>query len=392
MFSLQLDSHAIKSRSLQQQKGTFGYNRLILHTKIQRQTHDNAALENYYIQTFNNVRFLNSRLSKWGLLDQAREAVFESLAQRQTFARSLITDEAVPVGNMSLTQREIIDNMSAFLNYSPVAIKANRLFFQNSIYNRQLVYFDRYIYVLNNAAEISDFRNRPDLYIFQKLTQMSLAKQITLDHLSDSYSAVQLQGYCVGELMQKQLRKCHPDILVNYKDKVYGFSASYHKNQFLANPDKYKHVKLPDKLPVQFEKKNLVKKVAKQVECTAYLEHHLGSIVMKVLAQLGYKRLKYPTLNCKDTALKFIAISLKALNPNVKEELRQKYRERLQKFMRHCQLAEEIHEEQQKKQRAPEAWQQWDEENLLKLTKEFAEFMEVINAQDSEEYFQSFIR
>lgn len=31
---------------------------------------------------------------------------------------------------------------------------------------------------------------------------------------------------------------------------------------------------------------------------------------------LGYKRLKYPTINCKETALKFIAISLKALNPN----------------------------------------------------------------------------
>lgn len=110
-----------------------------------------------------------------------------------------------------------------------------------------------------------------------------------------------------------------PDILVTYRDKIYGFSSSFHKNKFMANPDKYKSVQLPDKLPVQFEKKNLVKKVAKQVECTAYLEHHLGSIVMRVLAQLGYKRLKYPTLTCKDTALKFIAISLKASNPNATE-------------------------------------------------------------------------
>ena len=157
---------------------------------------------------------------------------------------------------------------------------------------------------------------------------------------------------------------------MTYRDKVYGFSSSYHKNHFMANPEKYKSVQLPDKLPVQFEKKNLVKKVAKQVECTAYLEHHLGSIVMRVLAQLGYnylliinfffwlihfflneyffffdyflmfgknlnffltgyKRLKYPTLTCKDTALKFIAISLKASNPNASESCRQKYREKL---------------------------------------------------------------
>lgn len=42
-----------------------------------------------------------------------------------------------------------------------------------------------------------------------------------------------------------------------------------------------------DKLPVEFDKKNLVKKVAKNGQCTAYLEHYLGGIVMKVLAQLG---------------------------------------------------------------------------------------------------------
>lgn len=44
------------------------------------------------------------------------------------------------------------------------------------------------------------------------------------------------------------------------------------------------NVKLPDKLPVTFAKKNLVKKVAKEADCTAYLEHHLGHIVMRVLA------------------------------------------------------------------------------------------------------------
>lgn len=86
------------------------------------------------------------------------------------------------------------------------------------------------------------------------------------------------------------------------------------------------NVKLHDKLPVTFSAKNLVKKVAKKGNCTAFLEHHLGNIVMRVLAQLGYKRLKYPTINCKETALKFIAISLKACNPNKDESYRQKYK------------------------------------------------------------------
>lgn len=75
-------------------------------------------------------------------------------------------------------------------------------------------------------------------------------------------------------------------------------------------------VKLPDKLPVEFEKKNELKKIAKRNDCTAFLEHHLSNIMMKSLAQLGYKRPKYPTLSSKESAMKFLAISLKATNPN----------------------------------------------------------------------------
>jgi adenylate/nucleoside-diphosphate kinase len=74
---------------------------------------------------------------------------------------------------------------------------------------------------------------------------------------------------------------------------------------------------------------------------------------MRVLAQLGkfsfsflgYRRLKYPGLTCKETALKFIAISLKAYNQNKDAEYRQKYKTNLSLFLKHCGMAEEIKEE-----------------------------------------------
>ena len=58
----------------------------------------------------------------------------------------------------------------------------------------------------------------------------------------------------------------------------------------MSNPIKYQNVELYDKLPVEFDKRNLVKKVAKKGQCTAYLEHYLGQSVMKVLAQLGISK------------------------------------------------------------------------------------------------------
>jgi adenylate/nucleoside-diphosphate kinase len=52
--------------------------------------------------------------------------------------------------------------------------------------------------------------------------------------------------------------------------------------------------------------------------------------------------MKYPTLSCKETVLKFIAISLKANNPNKDHLYRAKYQKKLNEFLRHCEYPQEI--------------------------------------------------
>ena len=51
---------------------------------------------------------------------------------------------------------------------------------------------------------------------------------------------------------------------------------------------------------------------------------------MKILSQLSEKRRKYPTINSQETALKFIAISLKDNNPNQNAFYRKKYQKKLE--------------------------------------------------------------
>jgi adenylate/nucleoside-diphosphate kinase len=70
---------------------------------------------------------------------------------------------------------------------------------------------------------------------------------------------------------------------------------------------------------------------------------------MRVLAQLGYRRLKYPTVSSKETALKFLAISLKASNPNKDEKYREKYKEKLDKFIKHCNYSQDLKNEYERK-------------------------------------------
>lgn len=132
---------------------------------------------------------------------------------------------------------------------------------------------------------------------------------------------------------------------MKYKDKVYVLSSPNAMKMFIKNPAMYELAKLQDKLPVQFEKKSDLKKIARKNDCTAFLEHHLSNIMMKCLAQLGYRRPKYPTLGSKESALKFLSVSLKANNPNKDEEYRQKYKEMLKKFIKESNYSQEIREE-----------------------------------------------
>lgn len=87
--------------------------------------------------------------------------------------------------------------------------------------------------------------------------------------------------------------------------------------------------------------------------------------------------------------MKFIAISLKANNPNKDEAYRAKYTEKLQLFLKHCAYSGEIREEFRGKEEtnAKNLWNEWDEENLLKITHEFADFRESLKDVDKEIYF-----
>jgi adenylate/nucleoside-diphosphate kinase len=111
---------------------------------------------------------------------------------------------------------------------------------------------------------------------------------------------------------------------------------------------------------------------------------------MKSLAQLGYRRPKFPTLGSKESALKFLAISLKANNPNKDMEYRQKYLEKLNRFIKECSYSQEIRAELDRK--AKGHWESYEEENLLKLCEEYHQFLNEVNAVDKNKYFSQFIR
>lgn len=124
--------------------------------------------------------------------------------------------------------------------------------------------------------------------------------------------------------------------------------------------------------------------MAKRGDCTSYLELHLKNIIIRVLAQLGYQRLKYPRLSCKETVLKFIAISLKANNKNKDAAYRAKYQAKLERFLEHCSYAHELLS-------APRG-NEIDEERFLEKAEVFDKFMREMESSEKRKYFQQFIK
>jgi adenylate kinase family enzyme len=67
VFSLQLSDNDIKKRVAATKSNKYGYDPSVVNERIQRYKDDLIAMENYFMNKYNNIRFLDGRISKWGV-------------------------------------------------------------------------------------------------------------------------------------------------------------------------------------------------------------------------------------------------------------------------------------------------------------------------------------
>lgn len=131
----------------------------------------------------------------------------------------------------------------------------------------------------------------------------------------------------------------------------------------------------------------------KQLDPNTYLDTKLGKTIMKVLAQLGQNMLKYPSLSIQETSMKFIALSLKAHNQYRDAFYRQKYKAKLETFVSHCKMSDNI-----LAQKSLVAGLEGDirlateKSHLLQLAQEFQDFGDKLRSCEKTEYFDEFIQ
>ncbi len=122
---------------------------------------------------------------------------------------------------------------------------------------------------------------------------------------------------------------------IEYKSKYYIFETPNKMNKFVNNPGKYTKLQFPVKIIEKIPKEQ--SKVNFEITKT-YLETNFGSIITKGLLELSKNRIKYPHQNTKETAIKYLALYLKANNPNNNEYSKIKYTNKLNEFLKNSKL------------------------------------------------------
>lgn len=158
--------------------------------------------------------------------------------------------------------------------------------------NRYLTFYNFKLYNLVSYKHFKDFKKQPYLYLDKNLFKQfqEMPSQITYENLQEKGIKPIQDGYDVVELSNKVFAQGRKNLLVEYKKKFYLFNNVKNLQTFMKTPHLFAEVKLPEKyLGQKQESTNKNKRNNNKDSSSSYLENNLSNIVMKVLANLGFK-------------------------------------------------------------------------------------------------------
>ena len=209
-----------------------------------------------------------------------------------------------------------------------------------------LEYKDDY-HLFCSQIHMNLYKDNPDQFFIDNELPPVLPTRVPLFKCAESISkphSFALQGHCPVQLKNTNiLEKGQALLKVKFDEQLFLFKNNTNLQKFMMLHENYIDVKLPVKIP--FEEKKLDTEILEAENSVAFLEESLGHLVTKGLLEIACNRLKYPTLSVKETALKMLALFLKANNPNNPQYLTNKYNAQIQEFTKKCQIPSYLYHE-----------------------------------------------
>ena len=123
VFSLLINENEVFDRIKKAKKEKFGYDMQIVNDRINNIEKELGSLESYYIDTFDNLRYISTQISKWGMYDQARKLIIDQREKKYKLGISLITGSPCIVSTLGFITKDILQSIADISNYSSVALR-----------------------------------------------------------------------------------------------------------------------------------------------------------------------------------------------------------------------------------------------------------------------------
>uniref|UniRef100_A0A8C5XXP3 Adenylate kinase 9 n=1 Tax=Microcebus murinus TaxID=30608 RepID=A0A8C5XXP3_MICMU len=242
------------------------------------------------------------------------------------------------------TTKELISRLGEFGQFCPVSLAETNELLDCSVTDSLefAAEFRGHYYKMSSQEKLNKFLENPELYVPPLAPHAlpsadMLPKRLTLSELKSRFpKCAELQGYCpvtYRDGQQSELYLVIVSCIFLYTHNEYICEQPSNELCVLRSPMKYWDQKLPHKLPPLREPISLT-----SLPLPGYLEQGIAAPLIKAMNAAGCLKPKFPFLSIRRSALVYIALHLKAFNPNSSEYTRKKYKKKMEQFVERCEL------------------------------------------------------
>jgi adenylate kinase family enzyme/YHS domain-containing protein len=297
-----------------------------------------------------SMRYINNEKNIWFTKDIIIDLIQTKRKEEYIFARNVVDDKPAVVSNILPRKclTSLIETKEKIFMYSPVSLKNKNSFVFLKHKLDYLAFYKGQLYFLHDEEEFKHFTKNSELYInvlekfrydFKPPKVCRFEKSAELVTRDETY---EYQDCCTVSIYhEKQVKEGRKCLTVEYKEKYYKFDTAEKMLKFIICPDIYINMVVPVKTVNENLKPNIQVNFDNAV---SYLESNFSSLIMKGMLELliNKNKIKYPFLSVKETSIKYLALFLKANNPNNNQYAKSKYSKKFTEFVRNSMLPYEL--------------------------------------------------
>nr|XP_012608625.1 adenylate kinase 9 isoform X2 [Microcebus murinus] len=305
-----------------------------------------GEIRQFYQEQHHNWYVIDGFHSKWWVWNEIIKKVQMVNKYMQTYLERIQEGKAACIDKLCITPQELISRLGEFGQFCPVSLAETNELLDCSVTDSLefAAEFRGHYYKMSSQEKLNKFLENPELYVPPLAPHAlpsadMLPKRLTLSELKSRFpKCAELQGYCPvtyrdGQQRYEALVPGNINYAAEYRNRIYICESEEKLQKFLRSPMKYWDQKLPHKLPPLREPISLT-----SLPLPGYLEQGIAAPLIKAMNAAGCLKPKFPFLSIRRSALVYIALHLKAFNPNSSEYTRKKYKKKMEQFVERCEL------------------------------------------------------